>query len=524
FATADRMAREMGLAVDAEPRLRAGVLFVLESQTEEGHVFVWRDELLDAAGRVLDVDQRLVETAMDDLAAAKEIEITPAGDRTAIYPSWLARCERELAWRLLARLDEEGSDPPRKAEWAAARDSLALTMAPAQERAVAAAVSRPVVVITGGPGTGKTTIVRAVTAILGKRRQKFVLAAPTGRAAKRLAELTKHPASTVHRLLEFDPQQGRFNRDERHPLAAEVVIVDEASMLDLWLANALVKAVAPGSRLVLVGDVDQLPSVGPGAVLREILASGQVESVYLSEIHRQAARGRLIPGAHAVNQGRSPEFHQGPDLGDLYFIERDDPAEAAQVIEDLVARRIPRGFDLDPFKDVQVLSPMHKGEVGTESLNRRLQARLNPERRGIERGAFRFARGDKVMCVKNDYDRGVFNGELGRVTAVDLEEDALIVDFDGRRVLYEALDLDALTLAYAVTVHKSQGSEFPAVVVPVMNSHFVMLRRNLLYTALTRAKRLCVLVGTRSALTRAVKTTDERRRNTFLARRLKGEL
>jgi exodeoxyribonuclease V alpha subunit len=524
FLTADRMARQMGIAVDAPARLEAGVLHVIETETETGHVFVWRDDLVRAGAQVLDVDQGLIGSTIDRLAQSGELEVVAESRGQAIYPSWLARCERELAWRLSARLAESGESPPVAAEADLAGRVLGLTLAPDQARAVAAAVSAPVAIITGGPGTGKTTIVRAVIAILRRRDQKFVLAAPTGRAAKRLAELTGAPASTVHRLLEFDPQQARFGRDENRPLEADAVIVDEASMLDLWLSHHLLKAVAPGTRLILVGDVDQLPSVGPGAVLREILNSGQVDSVYLTEIHRQAAQGLLIPGAHAVNHGRPPRFHQGPEPADLYFIERDDPAEAARVIEDLVAERIPRGFDLDPMMDVQVLSPMHKGEVGTENLNRRLQDRLNPGRSGLDRGRFSFRRGDRVMCVRNDYDRGVFNGELGRVTAVDPDQATLVVDFDGRPVAYEALDLEALTLAYAVTVHKSQGSEFPAVVVPLLTSHFVMLKRNLLYTALTRAKRLCVLVGSRAALDRAVRTTDERRRNTWLARRLKGDL
>jgi exodeoxyribonuclease V alpha subunit len=524
FLTADRMAQEMGFALDAPVRLGAGVLYVIETATDEGHVFVRREHLAENAAEVLAVDQGLVQATIDRLSGAGDLEVVTQPEGEVVYPAWLARCERELAWRLAARLSEAGAAPPTPAEWDLAGQALELTLAPDQARAVAAAVSAPVAVITGGPGTGKTTIVRAVIAILHRRRQKFVLAAPTGRAAKRLAELTGAPAQTVHRLLEFDPQAARFGRNEDRPLEADAVIVDEASMLDLWLSHHLLKAVAPGTRLILVGDVDQLPSVGPGAVLREILNSGRVEAVYLTEIHRQAAQGLLIPGAHAVNHGRPPRFHQGTEPGDLYFIERDDPVEAARVIEDLVAERIPRGFGLDPLTDVQVLSPMHKGEVGTESLNLRLQARLNPGRPGLERGRFRYSRGDRVMCVKNDYDRGVFNGELGRVTAVDPDEAMLVVDFDGRRAAYEALDLEALTLAYAVTVHKSQGSEFPAVVVPLLTSHFVMLKRNLLYTALTRAKRLCVLVGSRSALDRAVRTTDERRRNTWLARRIKGDL
>ncbi|HSN98982.1 MAG TPA: AAA family ATPase, partial [Candidatus Nanopelagicales bacterium] len=378
-----------------------------------------------------------------------------------------------------------------------------------------------VTVITGGPGVGKTTIVRAVLSCLDRAKVRARLAAPTGRAAKRMSEATGREAVTLHRLLEFDPKQRKFSRCKERPIDAGALVVDEASMLDLALADGLLQAIPPSARLILVGDVDQLPSVGPGAVLRDIIASGGVPTARLTQIFRQAEGSQIVQNAHRIHDGDKPESAEGPG-GEFYVIERREPAEAAETILELVTRRIPRGFGLDPRRDVQVLTPMLKGEVGVVALNEALQKALNPEGPSVTRGQRTLRLGDKVMQLRNDYEREVFNGDVGFVFEVNAEERRLRVRFDEREVDYEEGDLDELTLAYATSIHKSQGSEYPAVIVPMLTQHFVMLSRNLIYTAVTRGKRLVVLVADPRAIALALAETRREERRTHLAERLRG--
>jgi exodeoxyribonuclease V alpha subunit len=378
------------------------------------------------------------------------------------------------------------------------------------------------VVVTGGPGVGKTTIVRAILSVFERARLTTCLAAPTGRAAKRMSEATSRPASTIHRLLEYDPRLRSFARDAESPLDVDAVIVDEASMIDLELGVALLAAVPPAARLVIVGDADQLPSVGPGAVLRDVIESGRVPTVRLARIFRQVEESRIVQGAHAILRGDMPETSSPDDpSADFFIVTRKDPDEAARTVVELVTQRIPRRFGLDPRRDVQVLAPMHRGPAGTLSLNGALQAALNPTGVSVERRGQTFRAGDRVMQTRNDYERDVFNGDLGHVTRVDRESARVGVAFDGREVEYDDADLDLVTLAYATSIHKSQGSEYPAIVVPLLTTHFVMLSRNLVYTAVTRARRLCVLVADPRALRLALGETRREERLTRLSERLR---
>ena len=375
------------------------------------------------------------------------------------------------------------------------------------------ALASKVLVVTGGPGVGKTTIVNAILRILSAKGVKLLLCAPTGRAAKRMNEATGLEAKTIHRLLEVDPKGGGFRRDDANPLDCDLLVVDETSMVDVLLMNALVKAIPDKAALLIVGDVDQLPSVGPGQVLADVIASGAIPVVRLTEVFRQAAESRIIVNAHRINQGAIPDLRKPEAESDFYFVEAEDPEAAVPLIVELVKTRIPRRFGLDPIRDIQVLCPMNRGGVGARSLNIELQAALNPAgERKVERFGWTFAPGDKVMQVENDYDKEVYNGDIGYVKDVDPDEGELTASFDGRSVVYGFGELDTLVPAYAATIHKSQGSEYPAVVIPVMTQHYTMLQRNLLYTGVTRGKRLVVLVGQKKAVAIAVRSVTGRRR------------
>jgi exodeoxyribonuclease V alpha subunit len=530
FISADKLAAALGVAPDAPTRLEAGVRHVLDDESGNGHVFVPRGRLCQKASALLGQPEADVAAAIERLARAGEVAIdaTVVDDAKdpAVYQTLLYRAETALAAGLGRLLDAPAPTLAVEADKAIAwyEREAGIALARQQAEAVKLALGAKVAVITGGPGVGKTTIVRGIVSILKRKGLTVALAAPTGRAAKRLTDATGAPASTLHRLLEWRPAGGTFGRCAANPLPADVLIVDEASMLDVRLGADLVAALASSARLVLVGDVDQLPSVGPGSVLGDVIASGAVPTVRLTEIFRQTAESLIVVNAHRIQEGAEPELgapaaDRESDRRDFFFLEEDDPAAAAALIRDLVAVRLPRRYGFSP-QEIQVLSPMHRGELGAGNLNRLLQEALTAGAPGIERGQRTLRVGDKVMQVKNDYDKEVWNGDSGIVEGMG--DETLAVRFDDRLVEYTLDELDTLVLAYAATVHKSQGSEYAAVVIPVHTQHYVMLQRNLLYTAVTRGKRLVVLVGTRKALALAVRNADVAARASGLAARLRA--
>jgi exodeoxyribonuclease V alpha subunit len=444
-------------------------------------------------------------------------------DTGAVFLKRFYEAERNIALRLCAALrtpsSTGGIDAREAVEWV--RKGLSITPDAGQVTALRSALENKVTVITGGPGTGKTTLITGLVEIFKRERVRVALGAPTGRAAKRMSETTGHEAKTLHRLLEYNPGIGGFQRNESRPLEADVIIVDEASMVDVLLMDRLMAAVKPGARVILVGDVNQLPSVGAGNMLRDVIASRNVPVVSLTEVFRQARRSMIVVNAHRINSGKMPLW--GAKAGeepDFFFIEQGDPSSVLRIIKELVKVRIPRRFGFEPAGDIQVLSPMHRGIAGTSNLNLELQKTLNPSREGIVRGQVRFCAGDKIMQIRNDYEKEVFNGDIGRIDWIDERTRRCRVVFDGRPVSYDFADMDSLSLAYAASVHKSQGSEYPAVVFPVLEEHHIMLQRNLLYTAVTRARRLVVIVGTKRALGTAVANDRIRRRFTSLGARI----
>lgn len=519
FRSADKIARALGLDPAAPERIEAGLLFALGQASEEGHVLLPKPALFERGAELLGCPPEVAQAALPRLALKGHVIV----DDEDVYLSSLHGRERAvaegLAKLLKTRLPARPGDP--SALVAQYERQAGLTLAPEQRAAIEAAWRAKVLVITGGPGTGKTTIVNGILRLLEPRGVKIALCAPTGRAAKRMSETTGLESKTLHRLLEYAPQDDAFVRNPDNPLEADLVVVDEVSMVDVNLMAHLVEALAPTTQLVLVGDVDQLPSVGPGAVLDDVIASGRVEVCRLTRIFRQAQQSLIVTNAHRINAGEMPTLPPPGDANaDFYLIERKSPEDVLRTIETVVTARVPKAFGLDPVKDVQVLTPMHRGPIGAQNLNARLQALLNPEGPAMPRGQQVLRVGDKVMQTKNDYDLGVFNGDVGRVVAVDAQDKTAKVDFDGREVPYDAAALEHLTLAYACSIHKSQGSEYPAVVAPISTQHFVMLHRNLVYTAITRAKRLVVLVGSRRALEVAVRNVRDQRRHTRLAARL----
>jgi exodeoxyribonuclease V alpha subunit len=545
FKTADKIARALGLPPDAPTRIEAGAAHALSELADDGHVYAPQPELIKTASGLLDVASDLLPAALDRLEADGRIrrETLPGRDDPpgrlhdpAVYLTPFYQAEVNAAARLKALLgtpDMFGRPTSRlsdfaDSDWDALFSREAVTsvspsaaeLSAAQIAAVRAALTHKVCILTGGPGTGKTTALRALIRLLELRRHPVALASPTGRAAKRLSEATGRPAQTIHRLLGFSPTEG-FTFNEQRRLPAHLVVVDEASMLDLILFNNLLKAVDPAAHLLLVGDVDQLPSVGAGDVLRDLVRCGRVPVVRLTQIFRQAADSHIITNAHRINQGKMPVFDK--DARDFFLFAKDDPDEAADWVVDVVQNRIPRKFGLNPLEDVQVLAPMHRGAVGVGNLNGRLQAALNPPTPGkaeSQIGGRVLRAGDRVMQIRNNYQKEVFNGDIGRIVDVDLESQTLTVEFDGRPVFYDWVEADELQHAFAVSIHKAQGSEFPAVVIPMLTQHYLMLQRNLLYTAITRAKQLCVLVGTRKAIGIAVRNATVAQRWSGLAARL----
>jgi exodeoxyribonuclease V alpha subunit len=529
FKTADQIAQRLGLSLDAPARIDAGLQHVLLQATDNGHCALPLDILRDEATRLLVVDSGLVLGGIERSLGARNLIRERIDETDLLFLPNLRHAEHSIAHRLLrsAQARPPYPDIDASSALAAVEARTGQSLAPSQREAVLAALRHRALVITGGPGVGKTTILRTLLALLTSRQVRCLLAAPTGRAARRMAEATGLPAQTIHRLLEVNPGTGGFLRKEDNQLATDLLVIDEASMVDVPLLHSVLRALPEPAALLLVGDVDQLPSVGPGSVLRDLIDSQSIPVVRLVEVFRQAAGSRIITNAHRINHGLLPEPHSGPDLTDFYFIEREDPGAITSTLLEVVRNRIPTRFKLDPIRDVQILTPQNRGSLGVRELNNVLQEALNPPAEGvpwIEKFGIRFRRGDKVLQTRNNYDKDVFNGDVGWITALDELEQELTIDFDGRSVVYDFGELDEVVPAYAMTVHKSQGSEFPAIVIPLAVQQYILLQRNLLYTAITRGRKLVVVVGQARALRIAIQNDQREARWGGLAHRLQTDL
>lgn len=515
FKTADGIARKMGYEMNDERRLRSGLIYTLNQLADEGHCYAEEEQLIATAKQLLEADEECIRTAMTHAIETEDLML----DGTAIYlpPFYYAECGTANRLNTLVHTKEAGSIFTARFDLAKLQRETGIEYDEVQVEAIRQAIASKVMVLTGGPGTGKTTTTKAIIAALQSAGMRILLAAPTGRAAKRMSEATGMEAKTIHRLLEYNPQDG-YKRNDENPLEGDALIVDECSMIDIILMNNLTKALPTTMRLVLVGDIDQLPSVGAGNVLRDIIDSGVIPVVRLTRIFRQAQSSRIVMSAHAINRGCFPDISNGQHT-DFFFMKQEEPEKVAESIVSLVRDRLPKAYR-QPTTNIQVLTPMQRGVVGAANLNMALQQALNHNTAALARGGYTFKEGDRVMQLRNNYDKDVYNGDLGYVRSVDMEERTLTVDFDGQMVEYEASELDELTLAYATTIHKSQGSEYPIVVMPVLMTHYVMLQRNLIYTGITRAKKICVLVGQTKALAYAIHNMKVLKRNTRLKERL----
>ena len=518
FILADRIARAMGISEDSPVRVQAGLLHVLKKFSDEGHCFIPLALVKSNASALLGFELETAESAIGKLAVEGEIVLEEAGEEgaTKVYPQELYHAERRVASAIRSLLSTPSGfrDKGIKGSTLQLFNPSTFSLEKEQREAILQALQHKVLIITGGPGTGKTTLLVSLLALFHAADVSFALAAPTGRAAKRMGEMAGEEAKTIHRLLEYNPRERGFQRGEHRPIEADVVIIDEASMVDLPLLDHLLKAVEPHSHLILLGDVDQLPSVGPGSVLRDLIDSGAVPVVVLRRIFRQSQESLIVVNAHRILRGESLLFGDEREKRDFVFVPRENEAEILETVKTLVKKR-------SGDKEIQVLSPVHRGSLGTVYLNRELQKLLNPGGESIERGETLFRLGDKVMQLRNNYDKAVFNGDLGRIVRIDREAGELQVDFDGRPVSYTMEELDELSLAYAISIHKSQGSEYAAVVIPLHTSHYLMLHRSILYTAVTRGKEQVVLVGSRRALAMAIRNVRVERRFTGLKEKLK---
>ena len=525
FLTADTLAARLGFKPDDPLRAQAGTLYMLLKLVDEGHVYYPREALVTKTSEQLHIDPLLVDESIQDLEREERVVIEDFGDHEGVYLSRFHHYESKIAFYL-----KRIASSPKSVRFISPTDAvdnvvkrMGMTLAYEQRRAVEVATTSKLMVLTGGPGTGKTTILKAIIEVFANHKAKILLAAPTGRAAKRMAEACGREAKTIHRLLEYSPKEDGFARNEDNPLACGLLVVDEASMMDTMLAYHLLKAAPLGATIIFVGDVHQLPSVGPGNVLGDFIASGAMPVVELVEVFRQAATSDIVCNAHLINKGEVPPLESSKDrLSDFYFIRQTDPEKVADVVVDLVKHHIPRRFKLDPFDDIQILTPMHKGPAGSGNLNVRLQQALNAQGPGFQRGERVYRQGDKVMQIRNNYDKDVFNGDIGRIILVDAEERTLTVRYDDRNVCYDSDELDEIVPAYAISIHKSQGSEYPAVVIPLLTQHYILLQRNLIYTGVTRGKKLVVLVGEPRALYMAIHNNKMQKRFTRLAQRLHG--
>jgi exodeoxyribonuclease V alpha subunit len=530
FITADTIAEKLGFSKNSEQRIEAGILYVLHQLADEGHVYYPYEELINKSREILAVERDVVVNAIAVIAVDKKIVIEDlnsgiekfAVNNKAVYLAKYYLCETRIAG-MIKRLVVSNScirsiDIDNAVVWV--QEQLSMHLAEKQIEAVAASYQNKMMVITGGPGTGKTTIINAILKIFSKITGRIMLAAPTGRAAKRMSEATGYGAKTIHRLLEYSFANGGFQKNEKKQLNCDLLIIDEASMIDTVIMYHLLKAIPPEATFILVGDVNQLPSVGAGNILNDIIESGLVMVVKLNEIFRQARKSQIIVNAHRINKGMMPYLTSKGKKNDFYFIEQEDPERVIDIILRLVKERVPSSFGFDSVNDIQVLSPMHRGVAGAANLNRKLQEALNSSGTGIIRGSRNFRVNDKVMQVRNNYDKDVFNGDIGRIIRVSTEDQEVTISFDGKRITYDFNDLDELVLAYAVSVHKSQGSEYPVIIIPVLTQHYMLLQRNLIYTAVTRGRRLVVIVGTKKAMAIAVKNDRTHRRYTYLKERL----
>ncbi|HHT63584.1 MAG: ATP-dependent RecD-like DNA helicase [Bacillota bacterium] len=520
FKTADKIAQQMGFEKNSFERCRSGIVYVLNELSNDGHCFLPREKLVVETEQMLGIEKELIDATLDRLIEEK-ILISDEGDAVFLPPFYYS--EVGTAQRIkeiisiksnYAKTDIEGIIEDIQRRHRIKYDEV-------QKEAIKTAAAAKFMVLTGGPGTGKTTTILGIIKLFRQMGAKVLLAAPTGRAAKRLGETTGMEAKTIHRLLEYKPPEG-YKRDRDNPLDCDVLIIDETSMVDIILMYNLLKAVSNDAVVILVGDVDQLPSVGAGNVLKDIIDSGVVKVIRLSRIFRQAQGSNIITNAHKINKGEFP-YLKGGRKNDFFFIEEEDPAQVVQVIRELCTKRLPAYYKVHPVHDIQVLCPMHRGETGAANLNAVLQDALNPSTLSLKYGGCEYRLGDKVMQVKNNYDKNVFNGDIGSISRIDMEERTLVINFEGNYVNYDATELDEVVLAYATTVHKSQGSEYQVVVSPFTTQHFMMLQRNLLYTCVTRAKKVFVLVGTKKAVAMAVKNNKITKRNTRLAERLAKE-
>lgn len=515
FKTADGIARKMGYEMNDERRLRSGLIYTLNQLADEGHCYAEEEQLIATARQLLEADEECIHTAMTHAIETEDLML----DGTGIYlpPFYYAECGTANRLSTLVHTKEVGSIFTARFDLAKLQRETGIEYDEVQVEAIRQAIASKVMVLTGGPGTGKTTTTKAIIAALQSAGMRILLAAPTGRAAKRMSEATGMEAKTIHRLLEYNPQDG-YKRNDETPLEGDALIVDECSMIDIILMNNLTKALPTTMRLVLVGDIDQLPSVGAGNVLRDIIDSGVIPVVRLTRIFRQAQSSRIVMSAHAINRGCFPDISNGQHT-DFFFMKQEEPEKVAETIVSLVRDRLPKAYR-QPAANIQVLTPMQRGVVGAANLNMALQQALNHNTAALVRGGYTYKEGDRVMQLRNNYDKDVYNGDLGYVRSVDMEERTLTVDFDGQLVEYEVSELDELTLAYATSIHKSQGSEYPIVVMPVLMTHYVMLQRNLIYTGITRAKKICVLVGQTKALAYAIHNMKVLKRNTRLKKRL----
>jgi exodeoxyribonuclease V alpha subunit len=529
FLTADKIAEKLGIPRESSMRAEAGILHVLGQLSGDGHVYYPYGPLIEECEKVLGVERDIIHHAIGKLATEKKIVVEGpfrddnGADNREVYLTELLAAEKGIAEKLKEIADAQADILrfDREAVIEEAQKELRIALALNQMRAVREALDRKILVITGGPGTGKTTIIRAIIGIYSRQGRSVALAAPTGRAAKRLSEASGQEAKTIHRLLEFSPKQGIFKRNADFLLDADLVVIDESSMIDTLLMHHLLKAVPGNAALILVGDVDQLPSIGAGNVLRDIIDSGRITTVKLEEIFRQSSQSMIVVNAHKINHGDFPILSSNKDVPqDFYFIDLDDPEEVCKMIVNMCRSKIPEKFGFDSVNGIQVLAPMHRGIVGAANLNAELQKHLNSSTDELLSGGRAFRTGDKVMQIRNNYDKDVYNGDIGRIVSIDREDHEVMVDYEGKAVIYDFTELDEIVLAYAVSVHKSQGSEYPAVVMPVLTQHYIMLQRNLLYTAITRGKKLVVLIGTKKALAIAIRNNKQQMRYTGLRERL----